>query len=59
MLKFISKTTVYNQHTQATTMNSSRKVDHNENENNNDVPSMFLRTPNEKNDGNKSGSIID
>ncbi len=47
MLKFTSKTNPYHQNTQATTMNSSRKIENNENENI-DVPSMFLRTPKDK-----------
>jgi hypothetical protein len=39
-------------------MNSSRKIENNENENI-DVPSMFLRTPKDKDKTIRGGSIID
>eukprot|EP00347_Sterkiella_histriomuscorum_P013939 403362778 len=64
MFKFTTKTcTSFNNHiqnTQATTLNSTRKqLDPNNDRDNLDVPSMFLRTPNEKGLSVPGGCIID
>lgn len=48
LLKFSSKTNPRTNYTEATTMNSCRKMENLENEANIDATSMFLRTPNEK-----------